>query len=48
MIQLAIKNYVASATEISLFFLLYNYKLNTIQIKLNQIKESFNKKSLKS
>ena len=48
MIQLVIKNHIASATEISSFFLLYSYELNTIQMKLSQIKENFNKKSLKS
>ena len=48
MVQLAIKNQVASAIKISLFFLLYSYELNTIQMKLNQIKESFNEKSSKS
>ena len=47
MIQLTIKNHIASATEVSLFFLLYNYELNTIQMKLSQIKENFNGKSLK-
>ena len=30
MIQLTIKNWIAFATEILLFFLLHNYKLNTI------------------
>ena len=48
MIQLAIKNWVASATEISLFFLLHSYELNTIQMELSQIKENFNGKFLKS
>ena len=48
MIQLTIKNHIVSATEISSFFLLYSYELNTIQIKLSQIKESFNEKSSKS
>ena len=47
MVQLVIKNHIASATEISLFFLLHNYELNTIQMKLSQIKKSFNEKSLK-
>ena len=47
MIQLAIKNQIASATEISLFFLLYSYELNTIQMKLSQIKKNPNRKSSK-
>ena len=48
MIQLVIKNYIAFATEVLLFFLLYSYELNIIQMKLNQIKENFNGKSSKS
>ena len=48
MIQLTIKNYIAFATEILSFFLLYDYELDTIQIKLSQIKESLNGKSSKS
>ena len=44
MVQLAIKNCIASATKVSSFFLLYSYELNTIQMKLSQIKESFNEK----
>ena len=47
MIQLIIKNHVISVTEVFLFFLFYDYKLNIIQIKPNQIKKSFNEKSLK-
>ena len=48
MIQLAIKNHIVSATEVSPFFLLYSYELDTIQMKLSQIKESPNGKSSKS
>ena len=48
MIQLTIKNWIASATEVSLFFLLHNYELDTIQMKLSQIKKNLNGKSLKS
>ena len=48
MVQLAIKNWIASATEVSLFFLLHGYELDTIQIELSQIKESPNGKSSKS
>ena len=48
MIQLVIKNQIASATEVSSFFLLHNYELDTIQMKLNQIKENSNGKSSKS
>ena len=48
MIQLAIKNCVASATKVSSFFLLYGYELDTIQIKPSQIKKSLNEKSSKS
>ena len=49
MIQLAIKNYVASSTEISLFFLLYGYELDTIQVEPNsEVRESLNVKPLKS
>ena len=48
MIQLIIKNHIISATEVLSFFLLYSYKLNTIQMKSSQIKESFNEKSSKS
>ena len=44
MVQLAIKNQIVSATEILLFFLFHDYKLNTIQMKLSQIKESLNGK----
>ena len=47
MVQLAIKNQIAFATEISSFFLLHDYELNTIQMESSQIKESFNEKSLK-
>ena len=48
MVQLAIKNWVASAIEVSLFFLLHDYELNTIQMELSQIKENLNGKSSKS
>ena len=48
MIQLAIKNYVASATEVSSFFLLYSYELDIIQMELSQIKKNFNGKFSKS
>ena len=44
MIQLAIKNYIVSATKISSFFLFYSYELDTIQMKLSQIKENLNGK----
>ena len=47
-IQLAIKNQIASATEVSSFFLFHDYELDTIQMKLSQIKESLNGKSSKS
>ena len=47
-IQLAIKNHVASATEVSSFFLFYSYELDIIQMELSQIKESFNGKFSKS
>ena len=43
-----IKNCIAFATEVSLFFLLYNYELNIIQMKLSQTKESLNEKFSKS
>ena len=48
MVQLAIKNQIASATEVSLFFLLHGYELDTIQMEPSQIKESLNGKSSKS
>ena len=48
MVQLTIKNQVASATEVSSFFLFHDYELNTIQMELSQIKESPNGKSSKS
>ena len=35
MIQLAIKNHIVFLIKISLFFLLYDYELNTIQIEQN-------------
>ena len=47
MIQLTIKNQIASVIKISSFFLLHSYKLNTIQMKSSQIKENSNGKSLK-
>ena len=48
MVQLAIKNHVAFATEVSSFFLLHGYELDTIQMKPSQTKESSNEKSSKS
>ena len=48
MIQLAIKNCVASVTKILSFFLFHDYELDIIQMKLSQIKESFNEKFSKS
>ena len=44
MIQLTIKNHVVFATKILSFFLFHSYKLNIIQMKLNQIKKSLNGK----
>ena len=49
MIQLAIKNHVASSTEVFLFFLLHSYELKTIQIEPNpNIRESLNVRPSKS
>ena len=49
MIQLVIKNHVAFLTEVFLFFLLYNYELDTIQIEPNSsIRKSPNVRPPKS
>ena len=49
MIQLVIKNYIISLTEVSPFFLLHGYELDTIQVKLNpEVRESLNVRPLKS